>query len=358
MKLLRLYIHNSGVFKNTLIDFTHNNKPQNLICLAGVNGSGKTTVMELIFNLINFLQPNILFTSDIFFDRLKPHILTWTEFAQLDILIENQVLSLVLGDEKNIQYDKQYKDQQSFIIENDIKMIVEQYENHLFKAPTHKNNVMVSQMLTNTFHNRQINRKETKIVKALLKKVTQDINMPLIYLFNAHTREIQDIRYSSVIPQEKQKEDIACKYHPIQEDIKQTLISYDYAYPDKFKELIAWLNKHVLVDKSIKGIDRINFQVIIETRDSSKHVLERLSAGEESLLIIAFKLYLKASHNTIFLIDEVDQSLHPEFQERMIRLIKQLQSEKGCQIMISSHSDIIWNAFKDKGFISLTELVI
>jgi len=51
MKLLRLYIHNSGVFKNILINFTHHGKPQNLICLAGVNGSGKTTVMEFIFNL-------------------------------------------------------------------------------------------------------------------------------------------------------------------------------------------------------------------------------------------------------------------------------------------------------------------
>lgn len=50
MKLLRLYIHNSGVFKNTLIDFTHHGEPQNLICLAGVNGSGKTTVMELMLN--------------------------------------------------------------------------------------------------------------------------------------------------------------------------------------------------------------------------------------------------------------------------------------------------------------------
>ena len=44
MKILRLYIHNSGVFKNTLIDFTHHGEPQDIICLAGVNGSGKTTI--------------------------------------------------------------------------------------------------------------------------------------------------------------------------------------------------------------------------------------------------------------------------------------------------------------------------
>jgi hypothetical protein len=41
-----------------------------------------------------------------------------------------------------------------------------------------------------------------------------------------------------------------------------------------------------------------------------------------------------------------------------MRLLKQLQKDKGCQILVSSHSEIIWDAFKDKGFISLTELVI
>ncbi|MFK5970804.1 MAG: AAA family ATPase [Candidatus Marithrix sp.] len=375
MKLLRLYIHNSGVFKNTLIDFTHHGEPQNLICLAGVNGSGKTTVMELIFNLINFINPD-LSEQNIFFDRLRSNVLTWTEFAQLDVLIEDKVLSLVLGDEKNIQIDSKCTGEQSFIIENEIKSMIKYFENNIVKTPDDDNKSIFIKKLTGTreikrFSNRKIDRRiEENIVKPLIQKlekiyredevITQDIlqTMPSVYFFNAHDREIQDIRYSS-IPQEKLKYEIAHRYNPNKDDLKKMLVFYDYARTSEFNNLKNWVNTHVLVGKKIKEIDRVNFQVVIETnKNKEKHGLELLSSGEKSLLILATQLYLRASENVIFLIDEVDQSLHPEFQEKVMRVIKQLQKDKGCQILISSHSRITWNAFKEQEIIDLTELVI
>jgi len=372
MKLLRLYIHNSGVFKNTLIDFTHHGEPQDLICLAGVNGSGKTTVMELIFNLINFINPD-LSLQNIFFDRLRANVLTWTEFAQLDVLIEGKVLSFVLGDKNNVQIHSEYTGRQGFIIENEIKTLIKHFENNVIKTPEDENNesILIRKLTgvreAERFSNRKIDWKEEHVVKPLIEKVeniyeekvTQNVfqNRPSVYFFNAHDREIQDIRYSS-IPQEKPKYKITHKYTPNDDDLTKTLVFYDYALPEKFNHLTVWVNKHVLVEKSIKKIDRLNFQVVIETKDGGEHGLEQLSSGEESLLILATQLYLRASPNAIFLIDEIDQSLHPEFQEKVMRLLKQLQKDKGCQILVSSHSEIIWDAFKDKGFISLTELVI
>ena len=375
MKLLRLYIYNSGVFKNTLIDFTHHGEPQNLICLAGVNGSGKTTVMELIFNLINFTNPN-LSLQNIFFDRLRANVLTWTEFAQLDVLIEeDKVLSLVLGNPNNIQPHSEYIGQQGFIIENEIQGMIERFENSVIKTPEDDNDEpMLIKKLTGVreaerFSKRKIDWKGEQIVKPFIQKVEKSYtqekvnqgdvfqNRSSVYFFNAHDREIQDIRYSS-IPQEKWKYEITYRYNPKKDDLKKTLIFYDYAYPEKFNDLKAWVNEHVLVDKSIKGIDRINFRVVIETKDEGEHGLEQLSSGEKSLLILATQLHLRASQQAIFLIDEVDQSLHPEFQEKVMKLLKQLQKDKGCQILVSSHSEIVWDAFEDKGFISLTELVI
>ncbi len=374
MKLLRLYIHNSGVFKNTLIDFTHHGEPQNLICLAGVNGSGKTTVMELIINLINFTNPN-LSLQNIFFDRLRANVLTWTEFAQLDVLIEeDKVLSLVLGEPNNIQPYSEYIGKQGFIIENEIKGMIERFENSVVKTPEDDNDepILMKKLPglreAERFSNRKIDWKGEQIVKPFIqkvekiyteKKINQDVfkNRSSVYFFNAHDREIRDIRYSS-IPQEKWKYEITYRYNPEKDDLKKTLIFYDYAHPEKFNELKAWVNEHVLVDKSIKGIDRINFRVVIETKDEGEHGLEQLSSGEESLLILATQLHLRASQHAIFLIDEVDQSLHPEFQQKVMKILKQLQKDKGCQILISSHSEIVWDAFEDKGFISLTELVI
>jgi len=373
MKILRLYIHNSGVFKNTLIDFTHNGKPQDLICLAGVNGSGKTTVMELIFNLINFINPD-LSLQNIFFDRLKPHVLMRTEFAQLDVLIEDKILSLVLGKVGNIQHIIEYDGKQSFIVENEIKNLIKHFENNVVKTPEEDNDepILIRKLTavrgSERFSEREIHRENEQIIKPFIEKieriyteekVTQEIfqDMPFVYFFNAHDREILDIRYNS-IPQEKLKYKIAHRYNPKKDDLKKTLIFYDYARTEEFEDLKNWINEHVLLDKEIKGIDRPNFQVIVKTKSGVEHGLELLSSGEESLLIIATQLYLKASKNAIFLIDEVDQSLHPEFQEKVMKLLKQLQKDKGCQILVSSHSETIWDTFKDKGFISLTKLVI
>jgi len=373
MKLLRLYIHNCGIFTHTLIDFTRNNQHQNMLCLAGVNGSGKTTLMELIFNIFNFMEPN-LSLQNISFDRLKPNILTRTDFAQLDISIDGKILSLVLGDSSKIQTDVQYPELQGFIIENEIKTMISRFENTVVKTPEDEEqsaviNIKVSGIReAERFSDRLIEKKNTNIFNPLSDRISKafseenisknaDNTLPFIYFFNAHDREIQDIRYTS-IPKEKQEYQITHRYNPKKDDLKKTLVYYEYAYHEKFQTFKDWVNKHIFVGKYIDKIDRPDFNVVIKTTDGREHGLELLSSGEESLLIIAAQLYLRASENSVFLIDEVDQSLHPEFQEKIIKLLFQLQKDKGCQIIVSSHSEIVWDFFKERGLIDLTEMVL
>ncbi len=371
MRLLRLYIHGCGVFQNTLIDFTHKGQPQNLLCLAGVNGSGKTTIMELILNLVNFINPKLSF-KDIYFDRLKSNILTRTNFAQLDILINDKILSLVLGDETNIQKDNNYD--QAFIIESEIKKKIAFFENNVVKTPEDEDESIIIKKIqlqniqeSTELLNRNLKKYNLEIFNLFFENINEALmennvlrsnnNLPFIYAFNANDREILDIRYNS-IPKAQQNYKISDRYHPRQDDLKKTLIYYDYAYPDQFIELKKWVNQYILEGKNLERIDRVNFQVIIKTKDDKEHNIELLSSGEESLLIIATQLFLKASENAIFLIDEIDQSLHPEFQEKVMKLLTQLQKDKNCQIIVSSHSDIIWNNFKNQGLIDLTETVL
>lgn len=372
MKLLRLYIHNCGVFQHTLIDFTHDNTPQNILCLAGVNGSGKTTAMELIFNIFNFMNPN-LSLQNISFDKLKTNVLTRTDFAQLDISVDGKILSLVLGDASECQTDAQHAEHQAFIIENEIRTMIYHFENNVVKTPEDEENSDIVIKLkgireAERFSDRHVEKKNTDIFNPLSdsisnaftdENIVQNGNntLPFIYFFNAHDRVIQDIRYTSV-HREKQKYQIAHRYNPKRDDLKKTLIYFDYAYQDKFKAFKAWVNEHIFIGKYLDKIDRPNFQVVIRITDGRSHGLELLSSGEVSLLIIATQLYLRASENAVFLIDEVDQSLHPEFQESVMKLLFQLQRDKGCQIIVSSHSEIIWNTFKDRGLIDLTEMVL
>ncbi len=373
MKLLRLYIRNCGVFKYTLIDFTRNSQHQNMLCLAGVNGSGKTTIMELIFNIFNFMNPNLSLQT-ISFDRLKPNILTRTDFAQLDISVDGKILSLVLGDSSKIQTDVQHPELQAFIIENEIKTMISRFENTVVKTPEDEDqpaviNIKVSGIReSERFSDRHIEKRNTDIFNSLLNSIdksfydentaqNEDGRLPFIYFFNAHDREIIDIHYAS-IPKDKPLYQITHRYHPQKDDLKKKLVYYCFAYPDKFENFKEWVNKHIFIGKYLDKIDRPNFNVVIKTTDDREHGLELLSSGEESLLIIAAQLYLRASENSVFLIDEVDQSLHPEFQEKLINLLFQLQKDKGCQIIVSSHSEIVWDFFKERGLIDLTGMVL
>lgn len=373
MRVLNLYIQNSGVFSNTLIDFTDNGNPQSLICLSGINGSGKTTVMDIILNMGCFLNPE-LSLNDIFFDRLKPNILTQTEFAQLDLLIDDKLLSLVLGEKENIQRSKTC--QQAFIIEDDIKSLAKKFEDAVVKYPEdrkkNRNNIgkvldKIGKMYSaEGFSDREVARENHKIFQDLFEKIERSIHkkinsidpdgLPFIHFFNAHDREILDIRYD-FIPRDDSEYQVVYRYSPIEDDLKKLLVFYDYAYADKFEELKNWINKYVLEDKSIHRIHRPEFKVVIKTKKGDEHGVEYLSSGEESLLIIAVQLYLKASENSILLIDDIDQSLHPEYQERVMRIICQIQREKNCQIILSSHSRFIWNFFSDKSIIRLNEVI-
>ncbi|MEZ5670906.1 MAG: AAA family ATPase [Thiotrichaceae bacterium] len=371
MRILRLYIQGCGVFKSNLIDFTHNDEPQNLICLAGVNGSGKTTVMELVFSLISFLDSN--FQGRFIADRLKPHVLTRTEFAQLDILIDEEELSIIWGD-----FDKKQGNCVQYLIITPRLSHSSTIQRNLFGiSTTRERSLMRTPLLRRSRAGRVSSRIIYHIEKDSLQSLLKDMSannsvmnttspevdpLPSIYFFNAHDREINYIPYNyddaQLVLENPQKYQLAGKYHPSEDDLKRVLIFYEYAYPTEFEKLKSWINEHVLVDKSIEGIDRPNFEVIVRTQNGTTHGLELLSSGEESLLIVAIQCFLRASKNVVFMIDEVDQSLHPEFQEKMMMLLTQLQKDTDCQIIVSSHSEIIWRMFDSQGLIDLTSVVM
>jgi len=327
MRLLKLYLEDCGVFRNEAIDFTYKQQPLGMICISGVNGSGKTTVLEIIFQLAQFFYSKTSLRS-LHFNQFRPNILTNCKFAQLDFLIEEKIVSIVFGDKAQRQKNTTYP--QSFIIiKKDIKTSIKMYEDRISKlSPDDTENDTGITMLADVIKKdpafdfnqwRELIDCE-KISDLLLQIETSQFfyvddellkQLPSFFLFNAFDRKILDIRYNSV-PYDKPKYKIAEQYFPRFNDLTKLLIYYDYAFQADFKKLKKWINTYILEGKELEGIDRVNFKVIINV-NGSKHSIEWLSAGEESLLIIALHIYLKAFQHSIILIDEIDQSLHPEY---------------------------------------------
>lgn len=68
--------------------------------------------------------------------------------------------------------------------------------------------------------------------------------------------------------------------------------------------------------------------------------LELLSAGEKQLLYMLLTVFLMDESPAVLLMDEPELSLHIEWQERLVKSLRQLNPQ--CQIILTTHSPSIF----------------
>lgn len=95
------------------------------------------------------------------------------------------------------------------------------------------------------------------------------------------------------------------------------------------------LDEHDLSD--IKFLDVNNQEVS----------LQRLSLGEKQMLTFLYKVFLTRKKPYALFLDEPEYSLHIEWQEKLIDIIRQINPN--CQLFITTHSpNIFSNGWQDK----------
>ncbi len=371
MKLLRLYLINCGIHKRVMIDFS---KSQDITCIAGVNGSGKTTILDIINNLTSLLNvkqngfQNYSTTIDFEINNLKRNILGTVEYAQLDFCHEDEEFSVVYGDDR---YFKRSNKNPKYIQFNNLKEYFLEMD-RLFKTKRNLNNLQVLDpidiqsmgFLMEKYKKRNdlIGMKSVQMTQYYNKLISQiglpytkeQEKLPNIFYLSDENRHIQDVRYQTLSILKDYSYNVVTKYNPSKNDIKLFLISLEYTHQEKYIELINWINKNVLEGKKIlEKINRQTFEVIVELDNGERHGLEDLSSGEKSLLIMAFYIKTQLEYNPIFIIDEIDKSLHPEYQEKIITMIKKLANESRSQFIITSHSRFIWQNLEESQIMDL-----
>ena len=108
-------------------------------------------------------------------------------------------------------------------------------------------------------------------------------------------------------------------YKMLQENINEIFHDFDLTF--KFKK-----------------IDAKSKISLFESKNGTEFSANELSTGEKTLLFKILNLYLQKARNKVILIDEPELSLHPEWQNKVLKLYENFALKNNCQIIIATHS--------------------
>jgi predicted ATP-binding protein involved in virulence len=250
MKIKSLYIQHYKALREFKIDFTYDDKVNPITILTGLNGNGKTTILDFIFNI---------FKSQIISKENSKSYINIEDTQLLDINCLNQ------------------------------------------------------QVLKNN--------------KALLKPILSDN----IYYFKAGELYADAKKYIITYIDELIYE----------HDINSSRVYQQVA--DSFNQILSTLNIQIQFSKLDK-----NKELYFKNNAAEDIKFNDLSSGEKQIISKVFILFIAPIKNSIILIDEPEDSLHPDWQNQIMNLYQQIAEKNNNQFIIATHSPYIISSVQHK----------
>ena len=285
MKLKKLNIEDHPVLGNLDLNFTDKNgEILNTIVFAGNNGSGKTSILDQIFNknLLLLEEENNIIVPKL---DIKP----W----YFESSLYNVVTSLSKHDISQNIPDHKIKIKQLF---KQIKTM--NYFPKIIYIPTEIN---FGDLKTKTNALTLEYKFSNKIDKNIIENIPSYIATRINYVANTE----EDLTMKEV--RAKVAKDINEIFEILDLDIKLIGLTKD--------------------EKSLPLFENSNK----ETFDINK-----LSSGEKQLFLRALTLKMLKANDSIILIDEPEISLHPKWQQRILKVYENIG--KNNQIFVATHS--------------------
>lgn len=307
MKIKKLAVKNYKIFDHLELDLTDKNGDVlDTVVFAGLNGSGKTTVLELLADLINGNTPQYL-TPD-------------TEF-RLEILFEkkNYISS---GSPKH-----SYKD--------DVYLSVERYsEDYDILIFEHKKGKGSSGNFSSI--GRVING-----LYETMKYYQSGYNKPAIsqaiYFYPTDKQVLQNTENNNVI-----RVTFALHNQSIRENILKIVQQSVFLNPNLTANQI-YIQQTDNLNKAFKNIDiaskliELNHEnLIFESTNGRKIGFDDLSSGEKMLYFIAFTFNQLNPENALIMVDQPEDSLHPTWQQQIVHFFQNIGSNN--QVIFATHS--------------------
>ncbi len=262
MKLRKLHIYDYKMFKNFDISFVDkNDEALPIVVLAGVNGSGKTSLLEYV--------NHISLHAEIYYTKLAIDVDYKTRDDRGRIIGMKSISLPFEIEEKGIIFNT-----------------IQDYNKFLFSP------------LYFSAEADDISNVEKEFVKYWYNQVK---------FYNKRNNEITEI---------------------LQKFITEVLdgldLDFTYSYIDED--------------------DNIFFQ----NSSNEKFKISELSTGEQTLLSKVLYLFFKDYKDKVILIDEPELSLHPSWQNKVLKIYENFALKNNCQIIIATHSPHIISSAKNE----------
>lgn len=302
MKIRKLHIEKYRVFEEVTFDFIDKNgKTLDTIVLAGVNGCGKTTVLELIKDILKYNELVRSAIGNLYVEieisnqqkvNMMGNVITLTSFDNplkkyIENLPEIQPERFLMKLRENV-----------FSQQNPIALFRENLG--LYFTSYNTEGVIDGRVLLRNIDNSIKNLEET-----LLKSVRDEV------FKNKHISPQQTI------------ENAVQKVNFLLSDFK--------------------LNT--------KLIDFESERMVFESLNGEKIYFDDLSNGEKQLYFRAISLYQLNINEGIILVDEPEDSLHPTWQKAILSLYQKIGTNN--QVIVATHSPHIMASVKPESLFLL-----
>ena len=320
MKIKNLHIKEYNGLENLYLNFESEGKVLDLVVLVGINGSGKTRVLESIrywFEMFRSKAVNV----ELFYEE--------NEIEVLESLMDSEGLTEV---EKEAQKDIEFTD----CLRN-IK-----FYNYDYRHNKTENRNYNSKIISRSFEKLKIFPKiiyvPTEINFEEIKKAQTNLKKEYSFINIVDSYEIKDIpsyiatRISKVANEE--------------ENLTMGQVR---------KKVFAEINgifEILELDVKLSEISKDENSMPIFTDSSGKKFgINELSSGEKQLFLRTLAIKMLEPENSIIMIDEPELSLHPKWQQKIIDVYKKIG--KNNQIILATHSPHILGSVEKENIILL-----
>lgn len=344
-KIKGISISNFKGIKNLDLDFTYQNSDKLLdnIVIYGINGSGKSTILEAIY--ICLIVGSVYHKENEDLRRIEDFLIKYISLGSEWIYNNEEKFNITI---KLVNNEKELSATLSYHKQDGLSWNTENASN-FSSVLKDKFSYLSSYRLLNpsTVQSagdwEEIERIEEDVLRRKVRvnrdiRYTRNNYFPSLSLqFDNNYRTVK--QYLINLITDKKVEALTFKNAEILDKIKEA-----------FK--IFFPNKKFLEQLSRTDTTK-DYRLMIENEDKSIVDLDQLSSGERE--VIAFFTYLctKAINNSIIIIDEPELHLHPKWQSIILFAIHKIFPN--VQLFVASHSNEIHQASSESELFELEQ---